>query len=95
MFPKEGNDVLKINDKVNRYTNEPITNGDPYPEVNRYLIPDYEKIFLDQNLWEVISYTKIKNYQYHWFIKLFEDSFKNKDNEYKYVDYLKFLIRKK
>ena len=86
-------DFLKINDKVNRYTNEPITNGDPYPEVNRYLIPDYEKIFLDQNLWEVISYTKIQNYQYHWFIKLFEDSFKNKDNEYKYVDYLKFSIR--
>tara|TARA_B100000427_G_scaffold122165_1_gene101745 strand:- start:1348 stop:2340 length:993 start_codon:yes stop_codon:yes gene_type:complete len=88
-------DYLKINDKRNRYTNELITDGNPYPEVNRLLIKDYEKIFLDPNRWDVIDYTKIYNYQYHWFIKCFKNSFKDKDKDFIYVDYLKFLIRKK
>ena len=88
-------DHLKINDKRNRYTNELITDGNPYPEVNRLLIKDYEKIFLDPNKWDVIDYTKIYNYQYHWFIECFKDSFKDKDKDFIYVDYLKFLIRKK
>ena len=69
---------LKINDKVNRYTNEPITNGDPYPEVNKYLIPDYEKIFWIKTYGKLFRIQKIKNYQYHWFIKLFEILLKTK-----------------
>tara|TARA_B100002052_G_scaffold58743_1_gene51741 strand:+ start:16616 stop:17611 length:996 start_codon:yes stop_codon:yes gene_type:complete len=88
-------DFLEINDKRNRYTNELIEDGNPYPEVNRLLINDYEEIFLDRSKWEVIEYTKVYNYQYHWFMKCFEDSFKDKDREYRYVDYLKFLIKKK
>ncbi len=88
-------DFLKINDKRNRYTNELIEDGNPYPEVNRLLINDYEKIFLDKSRWEVVEYTKVYNYQYHWFIKCFKDSFKDKDKDYRYVDYLKFLIKKK
>ncbi|MBJ13547.1 MAG: hypothetical protein CMG62_10820 [Candidatus Marinimicrobia bacterium] len=88
-------DYLKINNKINRYTGEKILDGNPYPEVNRYLIEDYEKIFLDKNRWEVIEYTKIKNYQYHWFIDCFRESFKDKNKDFLYVDYLKFLIKKK
>lgn len=86
---------LKINDKKNRYTQEKITDGNPYPEVNRLLIEDYEKIFLDEDKWEVIEYTKVYNYQYHWFIQCFQESFVGKNKDYKYVDYLKFLIKKK
>jgi ubiquinone/menaquinone biosynthesis C-methylase UbiE len=88
-------DFLKINDKRNRYTNEPILDGNPYPEVNRLLIKDYEEIFLDPEKWDVIDYTKIYNYQYHWFIECFKNSFKDKDKDFIYVDYLKFLIKKK
>ncbi|MFL2707190.1 MAG: class I SAM-dependent methyltransferase [Gammaproteobacteria bacterium] len=88
-------DFLKINDKRNRYTNEPITDGNPYPEVNRLLIEDYERIFLDKTKWEVVEYIKVYNYQYHWFIKCFSEQFKDKNKDYKYVDYLKFLIKKK
>ena len=88
-------EYLKINDKKNRYTNEPILDGNPYPEVNRLLIEDYESIFLDEERWNVVDYTKTYNYQYDWFIRCFEDSFENKSKDYKYVDYLKFLIRKK
>tara|TARA_B100001250_G_scaffold65148_1_gene51596 strand:+ start:11193 stop:12188 length:996 start_codon:yes stop_codon:yes gene_type:complete len=86
---------LKINDKRNRYTNEIIADGNPYPEVNRLLIEDYEEIFLDKSKWEVIEYTKVYNYQYHWFIKCFQESFESRNKDYKYVDYLKFLIKKK
>ncbi len=86
---------LEINDGRNRYTNEPITDGNPYPEVNRLLIEDYERIFLDETKWEVVEYTKVYNYQFHWFIKCFSDEFKNRSKDYKYVDYLKFLIKKK
>jgi SAM-dependent methyltransferase len=88
-------DFLKINDKRNRYTNEQILDGNPYPEANRLLIKDYEEIFLDPDKWDVIDYTKIYNYQYHWFIECFKDSFKDKDKDFIYVDYLKFLIKKK
>ena len=88
-------DYLKINEKRNRYTNELITDGNPYPEVNRLVIDDYEEIFLDKKNWEVIEYTKVYNYQYHWLIKCFEESFAGKNHDYKYVDYLKFLIMKK
>ena len=86
---------MKINDGRNRYTNELIKDGNPYPEVNRLIIEDYEEIFLDKNNWEVIEYTKVYNFQYHWFIKCFEESFVGKNYDYKYVDYLKFLIMKK
>tara|TARA_A100001234_G_C12627054_1_gene386584 strand:+ start:316 stop:1269 length:954 start_codon:yes stop_codon:yes gene_type:complete len=88
-------DYLKINDKRNRYTNEEITDGNPYPEVNRLLIEDYEKIFLNEERWETINYTKVYNYQYHWFIECFKEKFKNRNKDFLYVDYLKFLIKKK
>ncbi len=86
---------LKINSGINRYTKEKITNGDPYPEVNRWLIPDYERIFLDNNKWNVINYTKKYNYKYHWLMTIFKDKFQDKSYDAKYVDYFKFLLQKK
>ncbi len=86
---------LKINDEINRYTKEKIINNDPFPEVNRWLIPDYEKIFLDAKKWKVINYTKNYNFKYHWLIKLFSERFQNKSYDEKYVDYFKFLLQKK
>ena len=86
---------LKINEEINRYTNEKIKNDNPYPEINRWLIPDFEKIFLDKSKWNIINYTKNYNYKYYWLINLFNEKFKNKSHEDKYVDYFKFLLQKK
>ena len=86
---------LKINEEINRYTKEKITDGNAYPEVNRWLIPDYEKIFLDKKKWKIINYTKNYNFRYHWLIKIFKEKFKNKSFDDKYVDYFKFLLQKK
>ena len=86
---------LKINDEINRYTKEKITDGNPYPEVNRWQIADYERLFLDKEKWEVINYSKIYNYKFNWMIRVFKDSFKGFSHDDLYADYLKFLIRKK
>ena len=88
-------DFLKINPGVNRYTNEKITDGNPYPEVNRWQIPDYENIFLDPEKWEVENYTKVYNYKHDWYIKIFSEYFEGRRKDDLYVDYFKFLIRKK
>ena len=69
--------------------------GNPYPEVNRWQIQDYEKIFLDKNKWRIINYTKVYNYKYHWLIKKFKEKFEYKSRDMKYVDYLKFVLQKK
>lgn len=87
--------ILRINDEVNRYTNEKITDGNPYPEVNRWKIGDYEGVFLYDSKWDVMNYTKVYNYQYNWFINIFGDEFSGLSRDDMYVDYLKFLIRKK
>ena len=85
---------LKINDEVNRYTNEKIIDGNPYPEVNRWKIEDYEKVFLDREHWDIVNYTKVYNYQYDWFVKIFSKEFDGLSKDDVYADYLKFLIRK-
>ena len=59
---------LKINEGVNRYTNEQIVDGNPFPEVNRWKISDYEEVFLDEEKWGIVNYTKVFNYQYQWFV---------------------------
>jgi SAM-dependent methyltransferase len=86
---------LKINNEINRYTKVKIMDGNPFPEVNRWQIQDYEKIFLDKNKWRVINYTKVYNYKYHWLIKKFKEKFEYKSRDIKYVDYLKFILQKK
>ena len=86
---------LKINDEINRYTKVKIKDGNPFPEVNRWQIKDYEKIFLDKEKWKVINYTKNYNYKYRWLIKIFENKFKHYSFDMKYVDYFKFLLKKK
>ncbi len=86
---------LKINEEINRYTKEKITDGNAYPEINRWLIPDFEKIFLDKKKWKIINYTKNYNFRYHWLMKIFKEKFKNKSFDEKYVDYFKFLLQKK
>ncbi|MDC0471349.1 class I SAM-dependent methyltransferase [Candidatus Pseudothioglobus singularis] len=88
-------DFLKINPGVNRYTNEKITDENPYPEVNRWQITDYENVFLDSTKWDVRNYTKLYNYKYNWYINIFAEYFKGKRKDDLYVDGLKFLIRKK
>jgi SAM-dependent methyltransferase len=86
---------LKINEGVNRYTNEKIVNGNPFPEVNRWKILDYEKAFLDDKQWEVVNYTKVYNYQYKWLTKIFNKEFFGLSNDDVHADYLKFVLRKK
>ena len=86
---------LKINEGINRYTREKITDGNPFPEVNRWQIKDYEKVFLDENYWDVINYTKVINYQYHWLAKIFKGQMSNLSNDDLYADYLKFVLKKK
>jgi SAM-dependent methyltransferase len=86
---------LKINEGVNRYTGEKITDGNPYPEVNRWKITDYENAFLNNSKWGNINYTKIINYQYSWFVNLFKDEFSNLSRDDIYADYLKFVLIKK
>mgnify|MGYP006410766893 FL=1 len=88
-------DHLKINEGINRYTKEKITDGNPFPEVNRWKISDYERVFLDPEKWEIVNYRKVYNYKYDWMIKIFSDSFQGMSKDDLYVDYLKFLIRKK
>lgn len=86
---------LKINEGVNRYTNEKIVDGNPFPEVNRWQITDYEKVFLDEDDWEIINYTKVYNYQYQWLVSLFKNEMSELSSDDLYADYLKFVIRKK
>lgn len=86
---------LKINNEINRYTKKKIDDGDAYPEVNRWSLDAYEKIFLDQKKWNIINYTKNYNFKYHWLINIFKDKFKNHSFDMKYVDYFKFLLQKK
>ena len=86
---------LKINEGVNRYTNAKIEDGNPFPEVNRWHIPDYEKALLNPEYWDVVYFNKVYNYQYHWFIGLFPEAFKDKSRDFKYVDHLTFLLRKR
>ena len=86
---------MKINNEINRYTKKKITNGDAYPEVNRWPLDKYEKIFLDKNRWNIINYTKNYNFKYHWLINIFKEKFQKQTFDMKYVDYFKFLIQKK
>ena len=86
---------LKINEGINRYTNEKIKDGNPFPEVNRWKISDYEKVFLDENDWEIINYTKVYNYQFQWLVGLFKNEMSELSSDDLYADYLKFVIRKK
>ncbi len=86
---------LKINEGVNRYTNEKIIDGNPFPEVNRWKIADYEKVFLDGKCWDIINYTKVINYQYKWFADLFKKETYGLSKDDLYADYLKFILRKK
>ena len=86
---------LKINEGINRYTKEKIINGDPFPEVNRWQIKDYEKVFLDEGNWEIINYRKVYNYQYQWLVNLFKSQMSELSNDDLYADYLKFVLKKK
>lgn len=86
---------LKINEGVNRYTNEKIVDGNPFPEVNRWKISDYEAVFLEEEKWEIINYTKVFNYQYQWFLNLFKSETSQLSNDDLHADYLKFILRKK
>ncbi len=86
---------LKINEGVNRYTNEKIVDGNPFPEVNRWKIQDYEKVFLDEKKWDIINYSKVFNYQYQWFVNLFRSEITELTNDDLHADYLKFVLRKK
>tara|TARA_B100000989_G_scaffold297545_2_gene283614 strand:- start:28 stop:1041 length:1014 start_codon:yes stop_codon:yes gene_type:complete len=86
---------LKINEGINRYTEEKIVDQNPYPEVNRWKISDYEAAFLEEEKWDTINYTKVINYQYQWFLNLFKNETSGLSNDDLYADYLKFILRKK
>ena len=85
---------LKINEGVNRYTGEEISDGNPFPEVNRLNIEAWERLLVRDPRWEVIHYSQLRNYQYKWFMDLFPSAKKITTSDL-YADELKFLLRKK
>ena len=85
---------LRINAGVNRYTGEKITDGNPFPEVNRLNIRAWEQLLIGDDRWEVIHYSQLRNYQFKWFTELFPHT-KEISSEDLYADELKFLLRKK
>jgi ubiquinone/menaquinone biosynthesis C-methylase UbiE len=86
---------LKINEGINRYTKEQITDGNPFPEINRWTIKDFNKIFLDKSKWQIIDFTKVYNYKFSWLVNIFKEQMKELSQDDIYVNAIKYIIQKK
>jgi len=87
--------ILKINDEVNRYTGESIDDSNPYPEMNKWTLQQFENLFRGNGQWEVIQFEKKHSHRFAWFVSLFREELRQYSTEDLYVTELVVILRKK
>ncbi|MGB0454918.1 MAG: class I SAM-dependent methyltransferase [Bacteriovoracaceae bacterium] len=85
---------LKINEGVNRYTGEKITNGDPYSEMNKFDVKYFVDLFSDHMEWEDIKIQRRYDYRYWWFTKVFKKELSHISKEDLFTSALIFTLKK-
>ena len=87
--------VLKARSPINQYSGEPVSPTDPYPEMNKWKVWQFEQLFFESDGWEVVYFRKITDYRYKWFISLFTGKLEQLTEEDLYVSGLRVVLRKK
>ena len=85
---------LDISGGRNMYTGEPITNGDPFPEMNRGRAAEYEAMFLDEAKWQPIHWQRQHDRRFAWFVALFREAAPDLTDDDWFVSGYEFLLRR-